>query len=145
MSDIYSRARRSQIMSLISGKETKPEIIVRKFLFSRGFRYRKNYKKLSGSPDIVLSKYRTAIFINGCFWHGHSNCKAAKLPASNVEFWTKKINLNVTRDLKNIKNLKGLAWKIIVIWQCQIATKEKLNKIVGKLIFALLKSHKVKS
>jgi DNA mismatch endonuclease (patch repair protein) len=140
VSDIYSSARRSQIMSMISGKDTKPEIAVRKFLFSRGFRYRKNYKKLSGSPDIVLPKYRTAIFINGCFWHGHSNCKAAKLPASNIEFWTRKINVNIMRDIKNINTLKRLGWKVIVIWQCQITTREKLNKTIKKLVSTLLKT-----
>jgi DNA mismatch endonuclease (patch repair protein) len=128
---------------MISGKETKPEIVVRKSLFSRGFRYRKNDKKLSGSPDIVLPKYRTAIFVNGCFWHGHSNCKAAKLPASNMEFWRNKIDLNIIRDVKNIHTLKKLGWNVIVIWQCQITTREKLNKTIKKLVSTLLKTKKV--
>ena len=90
MSDIYSKSKRSSIMSKISGKDTKPEILVRKYLFSKGFRFRKNVKDLPGKPDIVLPKYKTIIFINGCFWHGHENCKKATLPATNTEFGEKK-------------------------------------------------------
>ena len=84
--DVFSKSKRSDIMSKVSGKDTKPEVLVRKFLFSKGFRYRKNVKDLQGKPDIVLPKYKTIIFVHGCFWHGHENCKAAKLPASNIEY-----------------------------------------------------------
>lgn len=99
MTDIYSKNKRSKIMSKISGKETKYEILVRKFLFEKGFRYRKNDKRLPGRPDIVLPKYKTIIFVHGCFWHGHY-CKAAKLPETNKEFWENKINSNIERDKK---------------------------------------------
>ena len=120
MSDIFSKAKRSDIMSKISGKETKPEILVRKFLFSNGFRYRKNLKKLPGTPDIVLLKYKTAIFVNGCFWHGHKNCKKAALPATNINFWQNKINGNIKRDKAKKLLLKKMGYKVITIWQCQL-------------------------
>ncbi len=120
MSDIFSFQKRSDIMSKIGGKNTKPEILVRKFLFSKGFRYRINVKTLPGKPDIVLPKYKTVIFINGCFWHGH-NCKKGKLPSSNIDFWRKKISNNKSRDDKNSDLLIKLGWKVIIIWQCEIS------------------------
>ncbi len=133
MADIYSPKKRSYIMSRISGKETKPEILVRKFLFSQGFRYRKNVKDLPGKPDIVLPKYKTVIFVHGCFWHGH-NCPAAKLPDTNREFWERKIASNKKRDRKNIMKLKKAGWKVIVIWQCELSTKSKRQKTLSELI-----------
>lgn len=120
MSDIFSFQKRSDIMSKIGEKNTKPEILVRKFLFSKGFRYRINVKTLPGKPDIVLPKYKTVIFINGCFWHGH-NCKKGKLPSSNIDFWRKKISNNKSRDDKNSDLLIKLGWKVIIIWQCEIS------------------------
>lgn len=124
-------------MSKISGKETKPEILVRKFLFAQGFRYRKNDKKLPGKPDIVLPKYKTVIFVHGCFWHIHKNCPKSKLPTSNQEFWENKIQKNIERDKKNLKTLKNENWKIIIIWQCQIKNRElfetKMKKVVKKI------------
>lgn len=133
MSDIFSKAKRSDIMSKISGKETKPEILVRKFLFSNGFRYRKNLKKLPGTPDIVLLKYKTAIFVNGCFWHGHKNCKKAALPATNINFWQNKINGNIKRDKAKKLLLKKMGYKVITIWQCQLNSnnrKKTLNRLI---------------
>ncbi len=127
MTDIYSKNKRSGIMSKISGKETKYEILVRKFLFEKGFRYRKNDKRLPGRPDIVLPKYKTVIFIHGCFWHGH-HCKAAKLPETNKEFWENKINSNMERDKKNQHKLEKLGWKIIIIWQCKLKNKKMMTK-----------------
>lgn len=109
-------------MAKISSKETKPEILVRKFLFSKGFRYRKNVKSLPGTPDIVLTKYKTVIFINGCFWHGHT-CKAAKLPETRKDFWEAKINGNKLRDIKHQIALQALDWHAIIIWQCEIKSK----------------------
>lgn len=136
MSDIYSKSKRSDIMSRISGKETKPEILVRKYLFSEGFRYRKNVKELPGKPDIVLLKYKTVIFIHGCFWHGHS-CKKGTLPESNIEFWKEKIGKNVERDNRNILELKEKGWNVIVIWQCEIKNVElqtiRLKKILQEI------------
>jgi len=114
-------------MAKISGKETKPEIMVRKYLFSKGYRYRKNVKTLPGSPDIVLSKYKTVIFINGCFWHGH-NCKRAKLPETRKDIWSEKIKINVERDLRNGMLLKKVGWKVITIWQCEISSLKSRNE-----------------
>jgi len=119
MSDIYSKLKRSEIMSRISGKETKPEVLVRKYLFSQGFRYRKNVKDLPGKPDIVLPKYKAVIFIHGCFWHGHT-CKRGTLPTTNTEFWETKIAGNVGRDKLNIAELEKQGWKVVVVWQCEI-------------------------
>lgn len=136
MTDIYSPEERSQIMSKISGKETKPEIKVRKYLFALGFRYRKNVSSLSGKPDIVLPKYKTVIFINGCFWHGH-NCKAGKLPATRTEFWESKIAANKERDSKNYNVLQSLGWQIIVIWQCHIKNKQLLASEMEKTILSI--------
>ena len=133
MSDIFSSQKRSDIMSKISGKNTKPEILVRKFLFSKGFRYRINVKTLPGKPDIVLPKYKTVIFINGCFWHGH-NCKKGKLPSSNIDFWKEKISNNKSRDAKNSDLLVKLGWKVIIIWQCEISKIDNRIKILNKLL-----------
>ncbi len=139
MSDIFSLQKRSDIMSKIGGKNTKPEILVRKFLFSKGFRYRINVKTLPGKPDIVLPKYKTVIFINGCFWHGH-NCKKGKLPSSNIDFWREKISNNKSRDDKNSDLLIKLGWQVIIIWQCEISN---VNNREIRLEFLLeeLRSH----
>ncbi|RGT50842.1 very short patch repair endonuclease [Bacteroides intestinalis] len=133
MSDIFSFQKRSDIMSKIGGKNTKPEILVRKFLFSKGFRYRINVKTLPGKPDIVLPKYKTVIFVNGCFWHGH-NCKKGKLPSSNIDFWRGKISNNKLRDDKNSDLLIKLGWKVIIIWQCEISKIDNRIKILNKLL-----------
>ncbi len=111
-------------MSKISGKETKSEVMVRKYLFEKGFRFRKNDKRYPGKPDIVLSKYRTIIFIHGCFWHGH-HCKAAKLPATRTKFWKNKISENIERDKRNYTELKERNWNVITVWQCELSKKEK--------------------
>ena len=133
MSDIYSKSKRSDIMSKISGKETKPEILVRKYLFSLGFRFRKNVKDLPGKPDILLPKYKTIIFIHGCFWHGH-DCKRGALPETNQEFWQEKIEKNFERDIHNISELRKNGWSVIIIWQCEIKNKEAKNIRLRKLI-----------
>ena len=134
MVDIYSKTKRSCIMSKISGKETKPEVLVRKYLFSKGFRYRKNDKRFPGKPDVVLPKYKTIIFVHGCFWHNHKGCKASKLPESNRDFWGGKIDDNVKRDWKHRNELKKLGWKVIVVWQCEINVKTKREKRLGRLV-----------
>lgn len=112
--------KRSLNMSHIKGKDTSIEISVRKFLYHKGFRYRKNVKDLPGKPDIVIYKYKTAIFINGCFWHHHFNCKYATLPKSRKEYWIPKIEKNIERDMKNYKKLKQLDYKVIVVWECEL-------------------------
>ena len=119
-------------MSKISGKETKPEIIVRKFLFSKGFRYRKNVKSLPGKPDIVLSKHKAIVFVNGCFWHGH-NCKAGKLPSTRKEFWENKITDTKKRDSKNQAELAESGWKVIVVWQCELKNRELKSERLQRL------------
>lgn len=134
MADIFSKAKRSEIMSKISGKETKPEILVRKFLFSQGFRYRKNDKRLAGKPDIVLPKYKTVIFVHGCFWHHHENCSKSAYPKTNRDFWKNKIQGNVERDKLNQMKLKELGWKVIVVWQCQIKNRTLFDESMSKLI-----------
>jgi DNA mismatch endonuclease (patch repair protein) len=134
MVDIFSKIKRSQIMASISGKETKPEILVRSFLFKQGFRFRKNVKKLPGKPDIVLPKYQTVILLHGCFWHGHKKCKASALPETRKEFWKNKIKSNIDRDKRTIRALKKAGWKVIIIWQCEIKTVIKREKRFEKLI-----------
>ena len=120
MADVHSPETRSYNMSRIKGKNTKPEEQVRKYLFSRGFRYRKNVGDLPGKPDIILPKYKTCIFINGCFWHKHEGCKYFVWPKNNAEFWEKKINGNVERDLRQQQELQALGWKVIVVWECEL-------------------------
>lgn len=118
--DVHDKKTRSYNMSQIKGKETKPEETVRKYLFSQGFRYRKNKKDLPGTPDIVLSKYRTVIFVNGCFWHKHEHCRYFKWPETNAEFWKDKIEKNVLRDFINYNRLKSDGWNVIIIWECEL-------------------------
>jgi DNA mismatch endonuclease (patch repair protein) len=137
MADIFTKKKRSQIMASIRSSETKPEIAVRKFLFSQGFRYRKNVKGLPGSPDIVLPKYKTVIFVHGCFWHGHKNCEAASTPKSNSDYWKNKIDRNIQRDIKNKRELRKLGWRVITVWECTLRNKktsvDRLNKLAETL------------
>ena len=133
MSDILTKEQRHLCMSNVKSKNTKPEILVRKFLFSHGYRYRVNRKDLPGKPDIVLPKYKTVVFINGCFWHGHKNCKYATIPESNHDFWLTKINGNVERDKLMREKLTSMGWRVIDIWQCQLKAKKKemtLNNLI---------------
>lgn len=136
MSDVLTKEQRHRCMSNVKSKNTNPEIMVRKFLFSHGYRYRVNRKELPGKPDIVLPKYRTVVFINGCFWHGHQNCKYATIPESNHEFWLTKITGNVERDKQTRKKLSQMGWRVIDIWQCQLKPREKettLNNLISIL------------
>lgn len=119
MTDNHSKEIRSMNMSRIRSTNSKPEEIVRKYLFSKGFRYRKNVKKLPGCPDIVLPKYRTVVFVNGCFWHKH-DCPRFVWPSSNQEYWKPKILRNVERDRRNHEVLNGLGWKVIIVWECEL-------------------------
>lgn len=135
MADNHTKEQRSYNMSRIRSKNNAPEEKVRKFLFSKGFRYRKNDKKLPGCPDIVLPKYKTVIFVNGCFWHKH-NCKRFVWPSSNEEYWKKKILRNVERDELNIKGLKELEWKVLVVWECElkkVAIDKRLETLVDEI------------
>ena len=131
MSDVHSPEVRSYNMSRIRGKDTRPEEITRKFLFSQGFRYRKNVSLLPGKPDIVLPKYKACIFVNGCFWHKHEGCKYFVWPKSNVEFWRAKIEGNVNRDKSNQAELKRLGWRVFVIWECSLRKDKAEHTLVG--------------
>lgn len=130
--------QRSRCMAAIRGKDTKPEMIVRKFLFSRGLRYRINDRRLPGSPDIVLKKYKTVVFIDGCFWHGHEGCKYYRLPKTNVDFWRHKIAMNIARDYANGVYLRLAGWRVIRVWECEIKTKikreENLEQLYHKIV-----------
>lgn len=131
MADNHSKEVRSMNMSHIRSKDSKPEAIVRKYLFSQGFRYRKNVKKLPGCPDIVLPKHNTVIFVNGCFWHKH-NCKRFVWPSSNQEYWESKILGNVRRDKKNIALLQKHGWKVLTVWECELkkaVAAERLERL----------------
>ncbi|MBR5886681.1 MAG: DNA mismatch endonuclease Vsr [Akkermansia sp.] len=107
-------------MSAIKGKNTKPEIVVRKVLHALGYRFRLHYKDLPGKPDIILPRYKTVIFVNGCFWHRHPGCRYASMPSTNVEFWRAKFRENVERDLKNYSRLRDMGWNVAVLWTCEI-------------------------
>lgn len=122
MADNHTKEIRSMNMSHIRSKNTKPEEIVRKYLFSKGLRYRKNVRKLPGCPDIVLKKYKAVIFVNGCLWHKH-DCGRFVWPASNVEYWRNKIGRNVARDQESYRQLGDMGWRVFVIWECQLKRK----------------------
>lgn len=135
-------------MSAIKGKNTKPELLVRKFLFSRGFRYKLNYPRLPGHPDLVLRKYRTVIFVNGCFWHGHEGCKYYVLPKNNVEFWQNKIERNQSRDKEERQKLDSMGWHCITVWECQLKPKVRqktLEALEYTLCHIFLEDRRVKS
>ncbi|NPA07851.1 MAG: DNA mismatch endonuclease Vsr [Chlorobi bacterium] len=136
MSDRHTPEQRRFNMQQIKGTNTKPEILLRKLLFSKGFRYRINNKNLPGKPDIVLKKYNTVIFVNGCFWHGHENCRYYVIPKTRTEFWTEKINGNKKRDKKNTELLLQKGWKVITVWECELK-KDKLDHTVEKLVHEL--------
>lgn len=123
-------------MASIHAKNTKPEIIVRKYLWRHGFRYRLNNPRLPGHPDIVLRKYRTCIFVNGCFWHGHDGCKYFRMPRTNVDFWTKKIKRNKERDREEQQQLAKMGWHCITVWECELKPQVK-DKTLQSLAFTL--------
>lgn len=129
---MHTKETRSYNMSRIRNKNTKPEELVRKYLFSRGLRYRKNVNKLPGCPDVVLPKYKTVIFVNGCFWHVHEGCRYFKWPENNKEFWKNKLLGNKRRDTIKIQELIKLGWRVFVVWECELKKKnqtERLNKL----------------
>ncbi len=136
MTDVHDKVTRSYNMSRIQGKNTKPEIMIRKFLFSEGFRYRLHDKNLPGKPDIVLPKYKTVIFVNGCFWHGHENCRYFVVPKTRTDWWLKKIHGNIQKDSENFLLLSELGWKIVTIFECELKhdkLKLTLNMLLDEL------------
>lgn len=141
MADRITKEQRSKNMSHIKSKDTSIELKVRKYLYHHGLRYKKNDKTLPGTPDIVIPKYRTAIFVNGCFWHHHYNCRLSTLPKTRQEYWLKKINRNVNNDLKHYKELEQLDYRVIIVWECEIKDcfdyrmRELVNEILEGIEF----------
>lgn len=133
MTDIMTASERSRCMAAVKGKNTRPEMIVRRYLFSRGLRYRVNVGRLPGSPDIVLKKYRTAIFIDGCFWHAHRGCRYYKLPKTNTQFWRQKVMMNMARDYRVNVELRCAGWRVIRIWECELRGAESREKTLRRL------------
>ncbi len=121
-------------MSAVKGKDTKPEILVRKWLHAAGYRFRLHVKDLPGKPDIVLPKYKTVIFVNGCFWHQHAGCKHASIPTSNIDFWVKKLTSNIERDKKNYQELKKAGWTVTVIWECEVKSVLNTPEGIAKIL-----------
>lgn len=139
MTDVHDKKTRSYNMSMVKGKDTKPEIIVRRFLFSNGIRFRVNDKRLFGIPDIVLPKYKTVIFINGCFWHGHENCKYFIIPKTRSEWWKNKIEGTRKRDKKNYDDLVMNNWEVKIIWECELKSNKKECTLENLLLNLLTK------
>lgn len=135
--DIWTSEKRSKVMAKIRSKNTKPEIVLRSLLHKKGFRFRIHRKNLPGKPDIVFPAKKLAVYVHGCFWHLHANCRDGTIPKSNTEFWNKKLSANVERDNKHLKNIRLLNWKAIVIWECEI---EKQPTRVLKKICKILNS-----
>lgn len=136
MADVHDKQTRSYNMSQIKSKNTKPEILVRKFLFANGFRFRLHDKKLTGKPDIILPKYKSAIFVHGCFWHGHENCKYFVVPKTRTKWWLGKINRTQDKDLENFARLTQEGWRVFTIFECQLKPHlidRTLKKIITKL------------
>lgn len=127
--DVHSRQQRSYNMSQIKGRDTKPELLVRKFLHAQGFRYKLHDKSLPGKPDIVLPKYKTVIFIHGCFWHGHAHCRYFTIPKTRTQWWTDKITTNKANDVKAVKALRREGWKVMVIWECKLKKPKLLHTL----------------
>lgn len=136
MSDHLTIEQRHKNMAAVKSKDTKPEMVVRKYLWSRGFRYRVNNPRLPGHPDIVLRKYRTCIFVNGCFWHGHEGCKYFRMPKTNTEFWERKISRNKERDREEQKKLARMGWHCITVWECELKG-ERREKTLESLEYTL--------
>jgi DNA mismatch endonuclease (patch repair protein) len=136
MADVHDKQTRSLNMSRIRGKNTKPELLVRKYLSANGFRFKLHDKKLPGKPDIVFPKSKTVIFVNGCYWHGHKRCKAFVKPKTNTRFWLNKINGTIIRDKRNILSLKRSGWKVLQVWECDLKPSKQyrgLNKLLSQL------------
>ena len=141
MTDVVDSETRSRMMSGIRGKDTRPELEVRRQLHRLGFRYRLHEKKLPGKPDIILKKYNAVIFIHGCFWHRH-NCRLFKWPKTRPEFWKQKINKNHENDIKVLDNLQSTGWRVCIVWECSIKGSSKNIPMVSELIARWLKSNK---
>ncbi len=134
MADCFTHEERSRVMSRVKGRDTQPEKTVRRLLHAMGYRFRLHRRDLPGKPDIVLPKYRKVIFIHGCFWHGHTNCRRALRPKTNAEFWNKKLDSNIKRDEETQAKLKSLGWDVLVIWQCEMRDLENLRRNIKEFL-----------
>lgn len=134
MADNVSPDKRKKIMASVHNKNTRPEVIVRKYLFAHGYRFRKNDSRYPGKPDVVLPRYHTVIFVHGCFWHRHPGCSKATTPATNEEFWMSKFKRNVERDLIVQKQLSDLGWRVILVWECELSSKKKRDMRLESLL-----------
>lgn len=129
MADNHSPEVRSYNMSRISSKDTKPEMIVRKYLFSKGLRYRKNDKRYPGKPDMIFPKYKVAVFVNSCFWHMHEGCPGFVMPKSKLDYWKPKLERNKQRDTVNVSELEALGWRVITVWECELKKAVKSERL----------------
>jgi DNA mismatch endonuclease (patch repair protein) len=134
MADTVDKQTRSRIMAQVTGKNTKPEIMVRRLLWRMGFRYRLYDKYLAGKPDIVFTKKKKVIFVHGCFWHGHCGCKRAKLPESNAEYWRTKIQSNIERDAANTAKLQAAGWQVLILWECELKDMDELRSKLSNFL-----------
>lgn len=140
MADIFDRQTRSRVMAAIRGRDTKPEMIVRRFLHARGMRFRLHRRDLPGRPDLVFPKYRVAVFVHGCFWHQHAACRYAVMPKSNRPFWVKKLRGNQQRDLRNAAKLRRAGWRVLTVWECRVH-QQALEALVRKIEVSLGRPH----
>jgi len=139
VADVFDRTKRSAVMAAIKGKDTKPELTVRRFLHSLGYRFRLHGSEMPGRPDIVLPRLRTVIFVHGCFWHQHRDCRFAVMPKTNVSFWSKKLEANSARDARNSARLRRLGWRVLTIWECHVGEKglrQLARKLAGNSVAA---------
>jgi DNA mismatch endonuclease (patch repair protein) len=132
--DVYEKKKRSEIMSRVKRRDTGPELLVRSTVHSLGYRFRLYRPDLPGKPDITLPKHRKVIFVHGCFWHGHKRCPRAERPTTNIAFWRKKLDSNIARDKRNIRQLKKDGWHVLVVWQCQTKKHETLERTLSKFL-----------
>ena len=134
MTDVFSQEKRSWIMSRVKGRDTKPETLVRSFIFRMGLRFRLHRRDLPGTPDIVLPRHRKVVFVHGCFWHGHKNCPRSKRPTTNEDFWNSKLDGNMERDKRYLRELRKTGWKVLIVWECETKSPGKLlRKLEGFL------------
>jgi len=134
MTDVFSKEKRSWIMSRVKGRDTKPEIIVRSFIFRMGFRFRLHQSDLPGTPDIVLPRHGKVIFVHGCFWHGHKRCSRSKRPTTNENFWNNKLDGNIIRDKRYPRELRKMGWKVLIVWECETKSLEKLLRKLERFL-----------
>jgi DNA mismatch endonuclease (patch repair protein) len=134
MTDVFSQEKRSWIMSRVKGRDTKPEILVRSFIFRMGFRFRLHRRDLPGTPDIVLPRHGKVIFVHGCYWHGHKSCPRSKRPTTNENFWNNKLDGNIKRDKRYRRELRQIGWKVLTVWECETKSPEKLLRKLERFL-----------